>query len=556
MAATDPANPYRDVLIVDIDRTFSPNLSDASEDSLAEPANAEGKSQEVVEVSPERALAMYVALNLTKWAYVTDVILKNYKRRYRILSFPKFSELVKEKRNCYPNREDVLISKTSARIRLQGLMDLTTKRLLASLDIDFDETKPKRQFKLISKWGFDRSASQSLCHKKRDEMAFNFMICVVPLQLVSNDVTVWRNERPCSASYCRPVLFKFMKYNKQNVRAELQTVQAEIDALFPTILDGIIVSHQFMSKVMDIEYHSVTPQSVASVCTVCKATAIKNNPHMDSIKERQPNNNMNTYGLSSLQAWIRSMESLLELSYRFDVKSWQPKTIAGQRKVNRRRKQTQTELRFTRFLLDINEQTFESLYKGNSARHFFKHGNIYNLLTNIDEELLERICVILQCLSSGRKVILPKFREYCHDTATLYMELYPWYYMPYPLHKLLIHGPDHVENYTVIPIGTLCEGITEATDREYWKYKKCLMKKFPIRMWNVKILFHLLLSSDPLLTSIQPKVKSSWFKHFFDLTYPEKTSSISRAVNEADLECSDDSEFGDDFDDDENEQDF
>lgn len=46
--------------------------------------------------------------------------------------------------------------------------------------------------------------------------------------------------------------------------------------------------------------------------------------------------------------------------------------------------------------------------------------------------------------------------EYAFDTARKLISLYPWYYLPPSVHKILVHASD-VINHAFLPIGELSE---------------------------------------------------------------------------------------------------
>lgn len=516
----------------------------------------EGKSIQVREISPLKALALYVSMNLSKWRYNT---LRDFNTSEGALKYPSYYMLVKEKIKCYPAKEDLTVTESSAKIKLQALMDLTSKRLIRSLETPVD---PNQQLVLTSKWGFDGSSSQSIYHQRTSEdeqidLASNFMISLVPLRLVSKGVTIWENERPSSTSFCRPILFKFIKETKENVQREMAEIEAEIEALTPsTITDGISVKHQLLLTMIDGKIHSIISDTAASVCDICKASPKEMN-NLELVKDKHANEDMYKYSLSILHAWIRSMECLLHISYKLDIKSWQAKGDIAKRQVDDRKKRVQEAVRReTGLLLDVVKQGSGSTNNGNSARRFFENYAKSAELTGIDAMLLRKICVILQCISSGEKINVSKFREFCFDTAKLYVELYPWYYMPSSLHKILMHGPDIVQNLSIMPIGFLSEEASEARNKDFRKYREGHSRKHSSISCNEDIMHNLLLSSDPLVTSIRPKVnkfvKKSSFKEFYELTDSEK--SDIEFVNVSDL-ADIDSEFeliDDDDDDDDN----
>lgn len=89
---------------------------------------------------------------------------------------------------------------------------------------------------------------------------------------------------------------------------------------------------------------------------------------------------------------------------------------------------------------------------GNTARRFFKNPEKSAEITGIDFTLLKRFGNILSVIASGREINPITFDEYALATATLFVQLYPWYYMPASVHKILIHGADVIK-FAILPIG-------------------------------------------------------------------------------------------------------
>ncbi|KAJ4444718.1 hypothetical protein ANN_06515 [Periplaneta americana] len=111
--------------------------------------------------------------------------------------------------------------------------------------------------------------------------------------------------------------------------------------------------------------------------------------------------------------------------------------------------------------------------------------------------------VILEVISSGHKVDTLKFAAYTMDTAKLYVQLYSWHPMTPTMHKILIHGPTVIEN-ALLPIGQLSEEAAEARNKHFRSYRQNYARKFSRESCNLDIINRLLLSSDPLLTSMRP----------------------------------------------------
>ena len=69
---------------------------------------------------------------------------------------------------------------------------------------------------------------------------------------------------------------------------------------------------------------------------------------------------------------------------------------------------------------------------------------------NID--LIQRCGNILTAMASGSTINVDHFEEYCLVTAKMFVSLYPWYYMPASVHKVLLHSAD-VILFAPLPIG-------------------------------------------------------------------------------------------------------
>ena len=89
---------------------------------------------------------------------------------------------------------------------------------------------------------------------------------------------------------------------------------------------------------------------------------------------------------------------------------------------------------------------------GNTARRFFQNPEKSCEITGIDINLFKRFGNILSVISSEYEVNIEAFETYALDTAKLFIHLYPWYYMPASIHKILVHGAE-VIRYAILPIG-------------------------------------------------------------------------------------------------------
>lgn len=102
---------------------------------------------------------------------------------------------------------------------------------------------------------------------------------------------------------------------------------------------------------------------------------------------------------------------------------------------------------------------------GNTARRFFRNYESSAEITGFNVNLLKRFSVILQVVASGKKINVERFKSYTKETVRFYVELYPRYYMPATVHKILIHGSDVIE-FAAVPIGQLSEEVLESLHKE------------------------------------------------------------------------------------------
>lgn len=137
---------------------------------------------------------------------------------------------------------------------------------------------------------------------------------------------------------------------------------------------------------------------------------------------------------------------------------------------------------------------------GNTAGRFFRDIELTAAITGFNVQLLKRYAVILQAMASGRQINVRKFESYTKETASLYVKLHPWFYMPATVHKILIHGSEVME-HLVVPIGQLSEEVQETRHKEVRRYREFNTRKISRIKTNEDLLHNLLISSDPLITS-------------------------------------------------------
>ena len=119
---------------------------------------------------------------------------------------------------------------------------------------------------------------------------------------------------------------------------------------------------------------------------------------------------------------------------------------------------------------------------------------------------MKRFHNVLIVISSGCNINYCAFQEYCIEIAKLYILLYPWYYMPPTVHKILVHSASFIKK-SIVPFGCLSEEVLESSHKLCKLYRRVFSQKGSRNKTNRDIFQRLLLHSDPLISllNISPK---------------------------------------------------
>lgn len=471
------------------------------------------KPVQTVTFTAEKALGLLLSLKLSKWQYITlreTAIREGSKNIY-----PSYYKVQQAKLQCYPPKQSVTVTDSSARISLQALLDITVKRILEGLS----DNVQNKDLKLISKWGFDGASNQSRYKQKMEgeqDDASIFMTSLVPLKLTAGDETLWTNPKPCSTLYCRPVQFTFIKENEKVVISHKRQMDDEIKALILTECNSNKVSYQLMMTMIDAKICTYLSEARSNAsCYLCLAKPTEMN-RLDAVASKTMSSGVYEFGLSSLHARINTMECLLHISYRLDFKKWAAREDEHKALLKARKQFIQDKFKDElNLLIDIVKQGSGTTNDGNTARRFFEFPDKTAAITGLDEELVRRFAVILQAITSGEQIDVVKFKDYARKTAEKYVELYDWYHMSSTVHKLLIHGADIVANNDIVPIGILSEEASEARNKDFRRLREHHSRKKSRQASNEDILNMLVLSSDPLLSARRPKLDAKKSQGFF-----------------------------------------
>ena len=337
---------------------------------------------------------------------------------------------------------------------------------------------------------------------------------LVPLQLhtkekpQSEKTIIWQNPRPSSTRYCRPVRFQFKKETAEVTKEEAAHIENQIAKLLPTqatVSENVVsISHKLLLTMVDGKVcNAITCTKSSQRCLVCGATPKEMN-NIDEVLKRTVDPTTFRFGLSVLHAWIRFFECLLHVSYRLDFEKWQRHAPEDKQKAEVKKAAVQREFRSQMGLLVDQPKPGGSgtSNDGNTARRFFANPSLSASITGIDEILIKRFAVILHAISSGFALNTDNFNEYSLNTARMFISTYPWFYMPATVHKILIHGAVIISE-ACLPIGQLSEEAQEARNKDFKYFREHHTRKLSRIAANQDLLNQLLVSSDPVVSSMR-----------------------------------------------------
>ena len=374
----------------------------------------------------DEALGLVIEGKLSKHQY--SLIRSQAKERNANI-YPSYNNIVKAKQRCYPPKENITITESSAEVQLQALLDHTTRRIIETVEsvITFLPTDHKNLI-MISKWGFDGSSGQSQYKQNSYDPNFIdsdlFLTSLVPLQMYfqpshsSEKIIVWQNPRPSSTRFCRPLRFQFKKETTALASEEQKHFEGQIDKLIPSELEvsgnPVTIKHELLLTMVDGKVcNAMTSTASAQTCYVCGAKPTQMN-NIDEVMLREVNISTFQFGLSTLHAWIRFFECLLHVSYRLEIKKWQSRGEEDKAGVSARKQSIQSKFKQEMGLMVdlVKPGGSGTSNDGNTARRFFKHPALSASITGIDEDLIRRFGVILQTISSGYEVKISAFHVY------------------------------------------------------------------------------------------------------------------------------------------------
>lgn len=477
------------------------------------------------QANPDDILSLIVEAKLTKHQYLLVKSFVNSRTSSDLM--PSYKKVLNAKKQCYPS--EITVTESSAEVALQNLLDHTANRILESQKNVLENISPQLlgNMVLIGKWGFDGSTGHSEYKQKfldsniEDDSSL-FVTSYVPLQLIcrsdipdSGDIIIWKNPRPSSTRYCRPIRFQFAKETTElSVQTEAY-FKDKINNLQPCISKfndrEVRVQYSLQLTMVDGKVCNALSETASSRCYICGASPKEMND-IDKCLKKPADKSRYEFGLSPLHSWIRFFEYFIHLSYRLPLKKWQIRSAEDKALFAQRKKSIQAQFKERLGLIVDKPRSGGSgtSNDGNTARTFFAYSATCAEITGLDKNIIDRCGTLLSCLSSGYNINKEKFRDFALDTARQLIQEYPWYNLPPSVHKVLIHGYEVID-YALLSIGELSEEAAESTNKVIKLFRRDHTRKMSRVVTNTDLLHSLLLNSDPLITSLRilPRKKQS-----------------------------------------------
>ncbi|XP_065651110.1 uncharacterized protein LOC136079303 [Hydra vulgaris] len=195
-------------------------------------------SSQFKKYTPDEGLALIIDGGMSKSTYQ---LMRNGAEERDCHIYPSYNNIRLSKAKCYP--ENIFVDDYSAHVPLQELLKHTVKRLCeVQAPVISTMLDGLTRLTLRCKAGFDGATGQSMYKQISSEEAGDrnlkkeeslFITCLAPLELSgfcnNKKVLLWRNEKPSSTAYCRPIRFSFQNESKAVVIEEAKYLESEIN---------------------------------------------------------------------------------------------------------------------------------------------------------------------------------------------------------------------------------------------------------------------------------------------------------------------------------------
>lgn len=479
-------------------------------------------STNVIPKSPEEALAFLLDNRLSKEVYVN---MRLASKSSGADIWPIYNHVREVKAHCRPSKEDITISETEATVSLQSILRHTADRVVqlqkdVIIEAAHNSNSKVLEAVFIFSWGFDGTTGHSSYQQRfasekvdctthiTDESLF--VTTCNPLRLTtSSGIILWNNLSSQSERMCRPISIKCAKESSRLILEEKRRIEEQIEKLecvVITIGEYCIQIHFVLrltlidGKVLNI----ITDTHSMQTCPICKAKPTQFNDLSNKDKRIFLSDPQSLeYGISPLHAWLRVLDTCLNLSKRLTIRKWQVRSVSDKAEYALRKVHIQNVLKEKLGLkVDMPKPGgCGTTNNGNTARRAFADPDLFADCLGLDKQLIRNLKTILIALSCHLPIDPIRFGELCTSTAEIYVKSYNWFYMSSTLHKILIHGSEIISN-SVLPVGILGEEASEARNKSYKNFREFHCRKFS-RAATLEDLFNRSMdTTDPVISAV------------------------------------------------------
>jgi hypothetical protein len=478
------------------------------------------KKKRIVEKPPVKnataseSFELYLSNNLSQRQYKS---IKIFFDSHNAKILPSYDKLLITKKECHP--EGIVVSDLEASVSIQNLFQHVATRLLVNFNEEFCNKMEASHENLVIIFAYGLDGSSGYSHYNMpvevDRCDQNLVaVTCVPIRITTPmGRIVWQNPSTASSRSCLPIKLIFAKEDKALTKEIYADLKDQINKLTPLAFSlsenlQVTVEADFHLALIDGKVLADLTDTGYASCALCKRPPREFN----SLRIWEENKTVTSnpqVGISPLHARLRIFEHLVKIGYKKvtgKARSGSDAAVIKNMAVVRKRFLDLLNLR-----VDQPSPRGGNSNTGNVSRKAFENAEIFAQCVGFDAaetEVIIRLRNVLACITSPHEIDTAKFKIYCYETHKIYINFFSWYPMSSTLHKVLYHGHELMQNFT-IPLGLMTEESSESKNK-FYKRDRLQHARQSSRAANLEDIFHRALEmSDPFFSTIAlRKIKS------------------------------------------------
>lgn len=285
---------------------------------------------------------------------------------------------------------------------------------------------------------------------------------------------------------------------EQRLKSEMTSLESEV-----LCINGINIAFKGQISALDTKcINSIYDNKNTCKCIICGKTT-KDFNDKNGVFTALSNDRL-SHGIGVLHVKLRTMEALVKVAERLDVKQYK---MSKALLVDKKKKMQKDLYETLGIRYGVVKQGFGSSNTGNMARVIFSHPKTFAETLNLPFELVKNLSIIMITISCLLPINLTAFKAFLEKTRLLWCEHFHWYPMPPTVHKLLAHGAE-IAYSSSVTLGELSEEAGEAKHKDYRYVRTHLTRKSKRVHTNFDVFMDSWGSSDPVVSSYSHKRKT------------------------------------------------